>query len=799
MADIVDGEHRVQIAAKSDGQGKAAAPEKWLNCFVRIVALIERVGNALGTLAFTWATVVLLGGYPTALRPQDDFWYATAIVFLEAARMFSGSNNRPDYQLFFRTRGAFRPPGWNRLVAIVCISDVSVFLTLQKKIVMAYVVVYAMVILLALGQNTTAEFQPLYKPLRRAMSLWSPLAAILLLTPAMQNSREFIINITGEREIITRKGEINVIPSRSTVAKWTVFVLLLVAVLVVTISRLRFPKINKLVDSALGRNLLVWGRAIQNMCMLAALVMLVLTIDGPFRYEIILELVGVTVIVSAGNFQLPVAVSRAQWAGVALKHLTMPHNDYSENKENPDSKTNLVPSLIIFYGMVMAQGILYIVACILEILSFIPRRSLVRHAGFGGQLGVEYVNMYYAYAFEKCMGGAVFAPKKTSLSNFAMDSLNSDSPKNHLYGVQLMHSLLKKETTKVRLLEKLTISTKTMTRIISMLGWTTPNYMTVRLYAAKRLTSIGGEIGITLRYKISKHPFLLRNLAEILGNNNSDQELSKIVARILRNLAIDGDTRKKIGHMQLLITRLMKSFLNLDRTSSTKVDCLLPKVAGQALAMLATDNVHSCLVMLKEPEFINKLKNMILINDEKYTYVATSLVRSMCQHARAKLTESDLKELSHTLPEVLERIMEAEGAELEILIGLSSQICRVIPEEFSQELEHGQIKRRFVKRLVDALNTNMKPFAHCPGIRRVILEQSIYMMECNSRYAIYFDEFRMMDTLTMVEVTLSRAENYIVILGDAGFMDCSTPLFALVDRARELMGRQWLQGITSAN
>jgi uncharacterized SAM-binding protein YcdF (DUF218 family) len=52
----------------------------------RLVALIERLGNALGTLAFTWATVVLLGGYSKDLSLDDDFWYATAIVFLEATR-----------------------------------------------------------------------------------------------------------------------------------------------------------------------------------------------------------------------------------------------------------------------------------------------------------------------------------------------------------------------------------------------------------------------------------------------------------------------------------------------------------------------------------------------------------------------------------------------------------------------------------------------------------------------------------------------------------------------------------------
>jgi len=78
----------VEAPARCSGGHAAAAasPEKALNCCVRSVALVERVGNALGTQAFTWATVVLLGGYPTVLRPADDFWFATTIVFLEAAR-----------------------------------------------------------------------------------------------------------------------------------------------------------------------------------------------------------------------------------------------------------------------------------------------------------------------------------------------------------------------------------------------------------------------------------------------------------------------------------------------------------------------------------------------------------------------------------------------------------------------------------------------------------------------------------------------------------------------------------------
>ena len=57
--------------------------------------------------------------------------------------------------------------------------------------------------------------------------------------------------------------------------------------------------------------------------------------------------------------------------------------------------------------------------------------------------------------------------------------------------------------------------------------------------------------------------------------------------------------------------------------------------------------------MSKEPEFINKLRNMILIHDDnKYIYVAASLLRNLCMHAQPELMESDLKGLSHILPAV---------------------------------------------------------------------------------------------------------------------------------------------------
>ncbi|XBI89679.1 hypothetical protein VPH35_027453 [Triticum aestivum] len=915
------GEHHVWVPAHGVGQaGKAAAaPEMWLNRFVRSVTLIERVGNALGTLAFTWATVVLLGGYSKDLKFKYDFRYATVIVFLEATRMFT-RNNRLDYQLFFNTRGAFRPMLWNGLVAVVCFFDVFVIL-LKKIRYMSPMGLLLMTVILAIGRFLSGLKLHICKPLRRATSLWSPLVAILLLAPSLSDrSRRYIY---GHDENQTHIDPLT---------RWVVFTVLLVPVLLVTISRLRFTRIIKLVDITLGSKKAFWRRVIINLCMIAVLgmQMYMLSLDvlvGIFTSMIIQ--VSPLVVVSFGNFQIPAAVLRIVLAILGLQHVPK----YGEEED----QENLKASLRIFYGMVLGQGIFYSLACMLEFFSFIPRRYLVHRGGFRGQCGVESVNVYYAYALEKCMQEGVLAPKKISLSNFAMDSLNSDSSKNQLHGT---------------LLSKLTTSTNTVARIIRMLDWTSPKDTTIRLYAARvttelakdlrivtfpgtmqlvsalldadrrpkrgnplldtddeqeerqdqllntedtvnqsqsqdplqdtdnlleetqtpstqqpfvdkqnsyiircwqwikelrstpkeqtstdhdllpalamsiieslagcdqencveisnaanlipkiigftrfkramntvdteaeqkimlksslkvlqRLTGIGGEIGITLRYKISKHPFLLRNIVEILKDNRSSQESRKLVAGILRNIAIDGNTRQDIENPMI-----------------ANADHLSRKVAGQALAMLTTESAQNCLIVLQEPDFIKKLKHMILIHDGKYIYVAASLLRNLCLHSRHELREPDLKELSHILREVLEKIIDVEGAELEIIIGLSSLICKTIPQDFTQELEGGQIKRRFVKRLVDVLNANTEPGANCPGIRRVILEQVIYMMESNYRYADCFNEFRMTEALSVVEQTLSHAESYKFFLGDAGFMEYNTPISALVVRAKELM------------
>jgi len=853
--------------------------------------------------------------------------------------MFS-RNNRLDYQVFFHTRGAVRSLGWKGLVIIVSLSNVLNYLFVittkhlnaspefrdpRRRRVVALKLMrdlnFAMLILTAaLGRLLSPGALKLLGNirLRRSMSLCSPLVAILLLAPSIQSSSEGTF--------------------RSTMAKWIVFIVLFLAVLLLT--RLRFR-----------RKQVFWRRLIMNFCMLIALAMVVFIHNDLIYSLLMLGYVMYAILaVSFGNLQIPAAALRVVLALMRL----IPHNYYGDGDDSAGDKTNLAPSLNIFYGMVLGQGILYLVACTLDIFTFIPRRSLARHGGFKGQLGMESINLYHGYVLGKCMERDALAPKKISLSSFAMDSLNSDSPRMQLHGIRLMHNLLQTEPAKTQLLAKLTTSANTSARLINMLYWTHPRKTTIRLFAAKvtaelakglrvvtipgiiqnvsalldfgnkvrerrnplmdtddeqeaimldpvlnvsanheerciavpdsgnlletqdrsiqrvgttgqsseeeeplaetdqdllpalgmsilynlagcdqsnceeilrstglipkiigftsycrsdrtytdtqwkvlvtsslqllhRLTSINGEIGITLRHKVSKHAFLLRNLAKILEDCRSSQESRKLVAAILRNLAVDGKTRQEIGCIQVIITRLMQEFLSLGRPSVTHADHVLRKVAGQALAMLAMESAHNSSVILNETGHVFIKELTAMIHDDRYSCVAASLLRSLCLHARPDLNELDLQAISYSVREVLERIMNAEGPELEILIGLSSEICKVIPEDFARELEHGYIKDRFIKRLVDALNANMEPSAHYPGIRRAILHQAINMMEQDPCYARCFSNCRMTEAVSMVEETASKAENYSIFLGDVGLMEHREPLASLVVRVKQLL------------
>ncbi|CAN6333862.1 unnamed protein product [Urochloa humidicola] len=458
-----------EAAARPPGNGHPwAAAEKRLNRFVRAVALVERIGNGLGTLAFTWATVVVLGGFSTDLR--QDFWYATAIVFLEAFRVFS-RESRSDDQLLFKTTGGVKLKRvvlgsgvlyyLNAVIVVVCFSNALVIITnhffpLGPNQTLVLAALLALVSKLefstyieGLGSSGRNIFATVFF---RCV----PIVALILLA-------------VGTVYLGDHKPANALLPLIPLFASWIVYNLL---VLSVQHHEQKFVQVTKV------------------LCTVIFPIWVAISLVVAFKTLGFLILLSTALL---GNIQIPVAIARIVLSSMRLFKVSGHHRG-SKNE-------HLIPALKIFYVMVFLQGVSYIVACMLETaFSFLFRRFLAKGCGLGEEPEMKSINLYYEHAYDKCMQDGVLSKEDLKLVRFAVDSLNSNSHDQNLAAVRILYSLLKKtETTRSSiglLVSEITSSNNSVATLISMLGWTEPEDEAIRLFAAEVISKMADHLRI---------------------------------------------------------------------------------------------------------------------------------------------------------------------------------------------------------------------------------------------------------------------------------------------------------------
>ncbi|CAO2199967.1 unnamed protein product [Urochloa humidicola] len=224
---------------------------KRLNMIVLCIVLLEWAGNAIGTLAFLWATVILLGGFSSFLN-RTDFWFATVMIFMEGCRVFIRNDASVNQWLFGSTRA-------------------------------------------------------------------------------------FI---------------------------WENF----------SFSRMVRPKHGNLIAVIIG-------------------VGISLKISFYMLFSVI---VGVLI----ANLQIPMAFLQALLSILRLLNLLGHHHHRDYHPLPPDASPKLVPSIAIFFMLELCQGLSYIVAVILGLISFLHRRSLVHVLEFKEEWGAKAVNLYHHQAYQ---------------------------------------------------------------------------------------------------------------------------------------------------------------------------------------------------------------------------------------------------------------------------------------------------------------------------------------------------------------------------------------------------------------
>ncbi|KAE8776304.1 hypothetical protein D1007_51064 [Hordeum vulgare] len=266
-----------------------------------------------------------------------------------------------------------------------------------------------------------------------------------------------------------------------------------------------------------------------------------------------------------------------------------------------------------------------------------------------------------------------------------------------------------------------------------------------------KLASIKGQIGITLRQELCDNPFLIGNLAEILelGSNPGYLEQSKFAMDIIEKLAIDKKTRLRTGTVQVIIDKLLQEFIGEDESSKP-----LQAEAGEALATLSHDSPGNCTAMLDKIsyELIEDLAGKL--QRGQHVYAAASLLESLCKNSRQLvLSHQDINErLSSTLTVVLEGIKNAEGKQMEALIGLASQICSIMFGNIAHVLDSFPVDVVFVDKLVGELNARKKASpGEFPEMRRLLVQLTTSIVESRPRYALIFREHGMVEALSKVE------------------------------------------------
>ncbi|CAO1948358.1 unnamed protein product [Urochloa humidicola] len=442
------------------------APERRLNRFVRTVAFLERTGNGLGTLAFTWATVVVLGGFSTNLGP--DFWYATAIVFLEAFRVFS-RESRSDDELLFKTTGGIR------LKRVRLIGNVPYYLNVG----------IVMVCLCGTIEFLLIHYKYLPQPPHR-MPYHFLLLAVLLALGSMVQLPTIVKHMKGHP--LLQSSPLVAVLAFGGVLLWTNapprFAALVVAPLFVGCLQ------YSLIPACLHRIKILTHLPIrlQKLGPLIFPIWIAISVPIAFGPMGILILLGTLLV---GNIQIPMALARI---GLSSMRLSSEESHKVPNGDN--NNEHLGPALKIFYSMVLGQGTLYILACICESVPFHFLRGSLARALSDVKEGFESVDLYYEHAYDKCMADGVLVQEDLNLVRFAVDSLSSNSRTKKLAAVQILHSLLlpREASNKKLPVSQITTCTQAVATLISMLGWTGPEDKDIRFFAAKITAELAGDL-----------------------------------------------------------------------------------------------------------------------------------------------------------------------------------------------------------------------------------------------------------------------------------------------------------------
>nr|CAB3482126.1 unnamed protein product [Digitaria exilis] len=692
-----------------------------LNRIVFCVALLEWAGNAVGTLAFLWATVVLLGGF-SSLLSRMDFWFAMVMIFVEGSRVFI-RNDASVNQWLFGSTSAFR---WENLSSPRVLA--------QSKV--------GRLIAMITGISLKISFYMLFAVIAAVLvaNLQIPVAFLQILLSIMR-LRILLGNHHHDYRPLPPGASPNLVPSI------VIFFMMELCQGSSYILAAIFGLISLFRRKSLVRDLKFeqeWGEEAVNLYCRQAY-------QARKEKGLLPSDNSTPSLTSLAIKPLDSTSSKTQIAGLRVLYNFLERLDPESKKElitditDVCKKTVAVPNLVDMLGSTVPldKDIIRLLAA--SVIAELTGR--IKISEFPGMvklisLVLDYKNrqnsmrptdslkisefprveemMYSLYilsaknrqnSLPKCVPGNNEG-NPNSIRHMIRTADESTLLQRMLFpllGMSILQRLACDPDNCDEIVEDATyISTKT----IGLISYVTneeisgdPQKALVlrsSLNFVRWLAIDRGKIGSRFRQELSDNPLLLNSLGRIL-DGDYQPELWEPVVDIIAALALDEAARQDIGSTQSIIPKLMCTFLRQDDVNPIENnDHSLQRAAGEALANLTIKSTENCWAILLAEQGHNLIKKLIdMLDDENCICVAANLLHNLCANSRDKLTDIDLgasAQLEYALPKA----------------SLSDTTFKVLTEDTDAAA--------LVEKLLDTLNSNREPCPEYPRIRRVLVE-----------------------------------------------------------------------------
>ncbi|XP_040378702.1 uncharacterized protein LOC102708230 [Oryza brachyantha] len=271
---------------------------------------------------------------------------------------------------------------------------------------------------------------------------------------------------------------------------------------------------------------------------------------------------------------------------VALSLVRLVHQRYGGSAE---ARTNRSSALDIFYGLALAEGLLFLVERALWQWRVGHRRLLERVAKechLATACGAVAVRRFFYDSYSRCLNGSIFDGLHMDLVSYADDLLTAGSHDEQRLGAFVLVALVESDHFADSTLRRIGTSAPTTERLIEMLSWNNSSEKGVRRSAAVVVSML--TEGKLNALRVTGIPGAIESVASLLYADLD--ELNLLGLSILNKLAHDHDICDKIGKTKGLLDKIISysSIANASATARTDTRLMAVKQSLRVVKRLAS-------------------------------------------------------------------------------------------------------------------------------------------------------------------------------------------------------------------